>query len=254
MVFQEPNMAHSGRRAKLTPLVYEEMVAAHFRQQGYSVELTPRSNDYGVDAFARNENQKLALQMKMYGGVRRVNREMVMQLHGAKDYFDCTEAVIITDGEVTSDARQVAEKLRIKILSFPAEKLPPPPDVRRPIVAHKSAEACRTVPTFDEVWERYIMPLAGRTLVGSGGRTNTLLTVDWSGAKRLTSSERPQFIRIEVFRQAVGRLVERGCVTRDEINDDYAKRASSGVVLILSQVPFFEHLSDPSRLVLREGS
>ena len=201
-------------------LVYEQMVAAHFRRQGYSVDLTPRSNDYGVDAFARKEKQKLALQAKMYRGVRKVNREMVMQLHGAKDYFDCTEAVIITDGEVTQDARQVAEKLRIKILSFPVESVPPPSDLRPPIIAPKSVESCPTVPTFDEVWERYIMPLAGRTLVGSGGRINTLLTVDWSGVKRLTSSQRPQFIRIEVFRQAVGRLVERGCVTRDEINED----------------------------------
>jgi restriction endonuclease len=247
-------MVHSGRRTKVTPLVYEQMVAEHFRQQGYSVELTPRSNDYGVDAFARRENQKLALQAKMYGGVRKVNREMVMQLHGAKDYFDCTEAVIITDGEVTQSARQVAEKLGINILSFPVEGPLPLRDLRPPIMAPRSAESCRKVPTFDEVWERYVMPLAGRTLVGPRGRANTLLTVDWLGVTRLTSNERPQFIGIEVFRQAVARLVERGCVTRDEINEDYAKRASSGVVLILSQVPFFEHLSDPSRLVLRKAS
>ncbi len=247
-------MVHLDRRTKVTPLVYEEMVAAHFRQQGYSVELTPRSNDYGVDAFACKENQKLALQAKMYGGARKVNRDMVMQLHGAKDYFDCTEAVIITDGEVTQSARQVAEKLGIKILSFPVERPLPLSDLRPPIRAPKSAESCRTVPTFDEVWEWYIMPLAGRTLVGPSGNANSLLTVDWSGVTRLTSSDRPQFIRIEVFRQAVARLVERGCVTRDEINEDYAKRASSGVVLILSQVPLFEHLSGPSRLVLRKAS
>ena len=93
-------MGHPDRRTKVTPLVYEEMVAAHFRRQGYSVELTPHCNDYGVDAFACKENQKLALQAKMYGGGRKVNRAMVMQLHGAKDYFGCTEAVIVTNGEV----------------------------------------------------------------------------------------------------------------------------------------------------------
>jgi hypothetical protein len=41
-------------------------------------------------------------------------------------------------------------------------------------------------------------------------------------------------------------------VTREEINEEYVKRASSGVVLVLSQVPFFEHLCGPSRLVVRE--
>ena len=246
-------MGHPERRTAVAPLAYEEMVAAYFRRQGYSVELTQRSNDYGVDAFASKENQKLAVQAKMYGGTkRRVNRAMVMQLHGAKDYFGCTEAVIVTDGEVAEDARQVAAKLRIRILPLPVESLSPC-DPMPPNATPKSAEVGRAVATFDEVWERHVMPLEGRTLVGPNGRTNTLLTVDWSGIKRLTSGERQQFIPIEVFRQAVGRLVERGQVTREEINEDYVGRASSGVVLVLSQVPFFEHLSRPSRLVLRNA-
>jgi len=246
-------MGHPDRRTKVTPLVYEEMVAAHFRRQGYSVELTPHCNDYGVDAFACKENQKLALQAKMYGGGRKVNRAMVMQLHGAKDYFGCTEAVIVTNGEVADDAKGVAAKLRIRILSLPVESLSPcdpmPPNARL-----KSAEVGLAVPTFNEIWERHVMPLEGQTLVRPNGATNILLTVDWSGVKRFTLGERQQFIPIEVFRQAVGRLVERGQVTRKEIDEDYVGRASSGVVLILSQVPFFEYLRRPSRLVLRDAS
>ncbi|MFZ0958055.1 MAG: restriction endonuclease [Candidatus Sulfotelmatobacter sp.] len=234
------------------PLAYEEMVADYFRRQGYSVELTPRSNDYGVDAFASKEKQKLALQAKMYGNARKVNRAMVMQLHGAKDYFDCNEAVIVTDGDVTEDARKVAAKLQIKILFVPVERLSPCGLVSTNATP-SSGEVRRDAPTFSEVWERHVMPLTGRTLVGPDGRTNTLLNVDWSGVKRRTSRA-VQFIPIEVFRQAVGRLIERGQVTRKEINEDYVGRASSGVVLILSQVPFFEHLTSPSRLVLRRAS
>jgi hypothetical protein len=234
------------------PREYEEMVAAHFREQGYSVDLTPSSNDYGVDVFAWKENQKLALQVKMYGGTsRKVNREMVMQLHGAKDYFECTEAVIVTDGDVADNAREVAAKLRINILPFSVKGLPSSNLIPLQAAA-KSIDLCPATHRFDEVWEGYVMPLAGRTLVGPSGRANTLRSVDWSGVKRLTSGGRPQFIPIEVFRQAVCQLIERGCVTRDEINEDYAKRASSGVVLVLSQVPFFEHLSGPSRLVVRK--
>jgi len=221
-------------------------------EQGYSVDLTPGSNDYGVDVFARKDNQKLALQVKMYGGTsRKVNREMVMQLHGAKDYFDCTDAVVVTDGDVADNAREVAAKLRIKILPFPVEWSPPSNLI--PLkAAPESIGAYPATRTFDEVWERYVVPLAGRTLVGPSGRANIVQTVDWSGVKRSTSGGRSQFIPIEVFRQAVGRIIERGCVTRDEINENYAKRASSGVVLVLSQVPFFEHLSGPSRLVAQK--
>ena len=137
----------------MTPQQYEEMVAAHFRQQGYSVEVTPRSNDYGVDIFASKPTHKLAVQVKMYGNTRRkINREMVMQLDGAEDYFDCTKAVIVTDGEVANDARRVATKLRIEILFFPGSSLS---EVAIPTVAPEVPKARSAgAPTFDEIWER----------------------------------------------------------------------------------------------------
>ena len=46
-------------------------------------------------------------------------------------------------------------------------------------------------------------------------------------------------------------LREMGYITRKEINDEYAKRASSGVVLILSQVPLFEFIDKPLTLRLK---
>lgn len=33
------------------------------------------------------------------GKVRKINRQMLMELHGAKDYFDCSKAIKVTDGE-----------------------------------------------------------------------------------------------------------------------------------------------------------
>ena len=238
----------------MTPREYEETIASHFRGQGYSVTLTPGSNDYGVDVFAQKAERKVAVQAKMYGGTaRKVNREMVMQLHGAKDYFDCTEAVIVTNGDVSASAREVASKLRIQILPFesnwPATLASAPSSITTgPIKTQLTGV------TFEEIWERHVMPLVGRALVASDGRINRLVNADWSGVKRISSSGREQFIPIEVFRQAVGRILDLGCVTRAEINDDFAKRASSGIVLILAQVPIFEHLTGPSRLVLREAS
>jgi Holliday junction resolvase len=248
-----PPIARRTTRRILTPRAYEEMVSAYFRKQGYTTEVTPSCNDYGVDVFALKGEQKLAIQAKMYGGTaRKVNREMIMQLHGAKDYFDCTEAVIVTDGMVAENAREVAAKLQVRLMSLLQEETSAP---EKPALSEevRAIDSPPSALTFDAIWDRYVIPLAGRTLVGPDGRTNKLLTVDWSGVKRLTSSEGKQFIGIEVFRQAVTHILERGCVSRDEINQEYARRASSGVILILSQVPLFEHLTRPSRLVLREG-
>ena len=65
----------------------------------YIGKATSYSNDYGVDVFATKGKEKIAVQAKMYGGgTRKINRQMVMELHGAKDYFDCTKAIIGTDG------------------------------------------------------------------------------------------------------------------------------------------------------------
>ena len=101
----------------MNPRQFEEQVGEYFRQQGYKIEMTPLSGDFGVDIFAYKGEKKLAIQAKMYGGsTRKINRQCVMELHGAKDYFDCTKAIIATNGALLPDALQVAKKLNIEII------------------------------------------------------------------------------------------------------------------------------------------
>jgi restriction system protein len=83
------------------------------------------------------------------------------------------------------------------------------------------------------------MPLKGKTLYNSRG-ANKILDVDWSKVTRITSTGKKDTIDIESFREAVKILLKKGRITRDYINQNYSKRASSGIVLILSQVPFFK--------------
>lgn len=81
------------------------------------------------------------------------------------------------------------------------------------------------------------MSLIGKTLFRKNGTSNRILDVDWSGVKRVTSNGRIQKIPIEVFRFAVNQLRRHGKVTRSQINNEFPGRASSGICLILSQVP-----------------
>ena len=91
------------------PRQFEELVCEHVRKQGYTAETTSYCNDYGVDVFATKGKERIAVQAKMYGNTtRKVNRQMVMELHGAKDYFDCSKGVIATDGALLRDAITVA--------------------------------------------------------------------------------------------------------------------------------------------------
>lgn len=243
----------------MTPGEYESQIAAYFAGLGYRTKQTPISGDYGVDIFAENVDERVAIQVKMYGTGRRVNRQMVMELHGAKDYFDCHRAVIVTDGDYRPDALEVAEKLGIQVLTMPAMMSGFPTSAgsdvsggaasRKP--KSKTSLSGEEASSFDDIWTDHVMPLAGQLLRGNGDRTNIIEKVDWTGVWRTSSTGRSSRIDIEIFRLAINHILRNGSITRDEINQNYAKRASSGVVLILAQVPLFELTDRPLTLHLR---
>jgi len=83
------------------------------------------------------------------------------------------------------------------------------------------------------------MPLEGQTLVS---QTCDQYSVDCRlvGRKAIYIGERQQFIPIEYFRQAVAASL-RGAGNAEGNRRRLRRRASSGLFLILSQVPFFEY-------------
>lgn len=238
------------------PVEYELALAKHYRSIGFTVELTPTSGDYGIDLFATLGNRKVGIQAKMYGTGRKVNREMIMQLHGASCYFDCTSAVLATNGQVLADAQRVAAKLNIEIFHF-ASHVPSPvpaPSGLNAIEISKSPQISKSDPAFhshepdpqfDTIWLTHVMPLQGSTLRNAKGKENHLIRVDWTGIERVTSNGNPGKIPIEIFRSAIRQLLSHGSITRQEINDQYAKRASSGVFLVLQHIPLFRLSPEP---------
>jgi hypothetical protein len=236
----------------MDPETFEETVARELEAEGYVTKFTPTTNDWGVDIFATRGSERVAVQVKMYRGSRLVNRQMVFELYGASRYFDCTGAVIATDGEFRRDAERAADKLGIRILRIDAtvdraeepatdgdDRVVPSPALRIPGL------------DFESIWSTYVMPLAGRTLVGERGLTNKITGVDWGGVRRVSSTGARSRIPIEPFRWAIETILEYGSVTRQEINEQYAGRASSGIQLVLQQVPYFEVGGRPSTIRLR---
>jgi len=223
----------------MTPSDYEQFVCRHFIKKGYTADVTPPTNDYGIDVVASKDGETIGIQAKMFGRTgRKINRQMIMELHGAKDYYGCHKAVLVTNGQVLETASTVAEQLGIEIVFL------------EPVEEVASLRTTRTGDCFEIIWENYIKPLEGRTLVRANGKTNTIVSVDWSGVERITSNGETGTIKIEIFRWAINELLSTGSITRKRINDEYAGRASSGIVLLLSNVPFFEHRQNPSRIVL----
>lgn len=231
----------------MTPEQYEYYVGEKLKEKGYKVNVTPLSNDWGLDIIACKGKEKLGIQAKMYGNSKRkVNRSAIMELASAARYQDCTKAVLVTDGEVMPDAIKVAEKLDVEIQYIPIDKDKEKTkiinirDDKSKVDNQDIANNNKEYSSFGDVWEKYIKPLEGKTLENSKGTTNKILKVDDGGIIRITSKGNRNKIQIEGFRLAYNELLKNRKVTRDYINQNFAKRCSSGIVLILREVPFIE--------------
>ncbi len=222
----------------MTTREYEFYAAEHFKKQNYKVEVTSQSNDYGVDIFATKNSEKIGVQVKMYGNSRRINRKAIMELYGAKVYFDCTSAKIVTDGVLLEDAKKVADKLNIEII-----QLEPNSDFIHVEENNESYAAC-----FYIDWNTYIKPLVGKTLFNTQNKPNKIISVTNAEIIRETENGKISKISMEIFREAYFHIKENGEITRDYINQNYVGRASSGIILILSQIPSFELITNPIRI------
>ncbi len=225
----------------MRPDEYEHIVAEYFESKGYKTAVTQYSNDYGVDVFVTKGKEKIAIQAKMFGGsTRPINRQMVMELHGAKDYFDCTKAIIATDGRIIDNALEVANKLKIDIIKIPA--IQTSNKTKNPALSN----------SFENIWEKYVMPLEGKTINRPDGKTNKIVKVDWSGIQRITSNGNLQKIKIEIFKKTINHLLKNGEITRSYINEEYKDRASSGIILILGNTGIFEITNRPKGLKMKK--
>ena len=240
----------------MTPEQFEHYVANIYKENGYKTNVSPLSNDWGIDVIATKGDDKIGIQAKMYGGSsRKVNRRMIMELYGAAAFQECTAAVLATDGEVLPDAKEVAEKLGIKILRI--SNFDQYPEISS---THKSNNEIQSMcedktvcyPSFDEIWEKYIMPLEGKT-ISNGNLVNTLISATWTDVTRRTSTGSTGKIDIDGFKLAYNELKRSGEITRDYINQQVDRRCSSGIVLILSQIPFIEATYNPKGLRLKKS-
>ncbi|RYG31334.1 MAG: restriction endonuclease [Burkholderiales bacterium] len=244
---QAEGVGQSQRGGVLTPSDYENSVARLFEGNGYRVQVTGNTNDAGVDVIASKGSERVAIQVKMYGAGRPINREMIFQLHGASAFHDCSRAVLATDGRCLQNAVDAAKKLGIEILHHAASGI----DNDEPLRGSVSKSTPRHDDNgFDAIWQDHIMPLAGKVLADDEGSSNQIISVDWSGVTRITAAgSRPQLVKIEIFRIAYAKLMTEGVVTRAWINDNYVGRASSFIVRLMGLFPSIRIDTKPLKLV-----
>ncbi len=94
---------------------FEEMLAAAFRQEGYSVKVTGDSGaDGGVDLVLHRDTEVTLVQAKHWR--KDVGITIVRELYGVMAAEKAARGIVVTSGHFTADARTFAASLPIELI------------------------------------------------------------------------------------------------------------------------------------------
>lgn len=106
-------LVHSGWRS-LRDVPFERFVADVFTELGYSVRVTKRTGDQGVDLIVSGGRRVLAVQCKGYSGS--VGNKAVQEVYAGMAHYGCDECVVVTNSAFTSGARDLARSVGCRLL------------------------------------------------------------------------------------------------------------------------------------------
>ena len=90
---------------------FERFTANLFRSVGYAnVQLTSGGGDYGADVLATKNGVRYAVQCKRYAVGNKVSLKAVQEAVGAREYYGCGGAMVITSSYFTKPAINLANR------------------------------------------------------------------------------------------------------------------------------------------------
>jgi len=99
----------------LTPRRFEEIVAELLSQQGYSVELTPPSQDGGFDIWAARKDGLgrflFLVECKQYTPPNKVGVSIVRSLHGVVQQAQANAGIVVTSSFFTRGAKEFQQRV-----------------------------------------------------------------------------------------------------------------------------------------------
>jgi restriction system protein len=108
--------------ASLNGIGFERAVAIIYREQGFNVEFTPRTNDQGVDLILRKDGTVSIVQCKAYA--KSVGVSAVRELVGTRAAWpNPTEAILVALFDFSGAAKAFAAEHNVKLYSVAREYL-----------------------------------------------------------------------------------------------------------------------------------
>lgn len=101
----------------ISPHEFEETIAQLFEKMGYSVRLTSRTVDFGVDVVAKKEDDVIAIQAKKYRRGNNVGNRDIQRLLGAMQHrkVRANKSILATSSDFTVQAVEQAKETPIEL-------------------------------------------------------------------------------------------------------------------------------------------
>ena len=99
---------------RMNPYKFEEFVGQLYEADGFIVEVTKKSGDNGGDVIAVKGDQRICVQVKHYSV--KVPYKAVQEVISAMLLYRCNECAIVTNSQLTRQARQNAKKMNVDVI------------------------------------------------------------------------------------------------------------------------------------------
>lgn len=93
---------------------FEDFLVEIFQTMGYDVKETKRSQDQGADLFVTRFGKNMVIQAKNYSGS--VGNSAVQQVISAKTFYNCDEAMVVTNSYFTRSAIELAGSAMVRLI------------------------------------------------------------------------------------------------------------------------------------------
>lgn len=206
------------------------------------VDVTRGVSDWGADLFCKKDGLKYVGQVKLYGTSKtKISRKDVMELHGVRDYFDCDKAFFFYNGRRTEEAVKAATKLGIEWIFV--DSLAMDCQLEDPDELGVSV---------DEIWDRYVKPLAGKELQYPNGLSNRVISVDDAVIIRESANGKRSKVKKDLFKWIIDRIERYGYAAPIDLRNEFHTQASSFVTLVFREIPLFEVTYNPRTITFVE--
>lgn len=99
---------------QMNGFIFEEYLSTLYKKQGYKVETTKASGDFGADLVLKKDGVKTVVQAKRYA--KNVGIKAVQEIIGAINYYQANDSMVITNSYYTKAAIELARINGVKLI------------------------------------------------------------------------------------------------------------------------------------------